>query len=647
MIVNDLTKDLFEVQYEKGYLQRTTQGGIVKFPDVALTELIANAHDAGATLVNITIPHSYDELLVIEDNGVGMTEDNFKNRWMKLSYSRLDHQGGKVSFPEKLKEIKRKAYGSNGVGRHGLLCFGDDYKVKTWTSGEENIFELTSLEDGKPLFVKSHESKERDGHGTYLGVRVTKNLSSVDVIRETLSYRFFSMPDFEIRVNGENIKLSEHPGVVDEQQIKVNGNLFKITLVDTKISRKDSHFQGVGIWVGGRRVGEQGWRLGSYSFTDARKTFSKRYAVIVETDDLREDILPDWSGFILKSAAVQNLAEFLSGYIAEKRKELLVDEVVQRKEEALGSVGIELADLPTLARADVSDFIDDMLEENPELDLETLVLAVKAAINLERSHLGQNLLVKLTTIDPEDVDALDEMLDEWSARDAFKALNEIDARLKVIEALARLTEDKTVDELHTIHPLILRARWLFGYEYETSAYTSSNVGLVKTIKKVFNERISPEAFENSRKRPDIVVLKENDAIAGYAVEDTDMDEQVCVRKVLLIEVKRGGFEIKKEEIRQAEDYVEEIFNCGILLPKPYITAFVVGERVGAKISTRKELSDSEGNAMGIVIAKPYSSLISTAEARLFKLRRTLENRYDSIKTEKLKEQSLTINQKLV
>lgn len=37
-----------------------------------------------------------------------------------------------VEFPSGHTARQRKAYGRNGVGHHGLLCFGDEYRVETW-----------------------------------------------------------------------------------------------------------------------------------------------------------------------------------------------------------------------------------------------------------------------------------------------------------------------------------------------------------------------------------------------------------------------------------------------------------------------------------------------------------------------------------
>ncbi|HET7733944.1 MAG TPA: ATP-binding protein [Paludibacter sp.] len=74
--------------FEDDYLIRTL-GNLGSQPEVALTELVANAWDAGATQVDIFIPDEIGQMLTIEDNGAGLTKDEFYSRWMKLSYNRL------------------------------------------------------------------------------------------------------------------------------------------------------------------------------------------------------------------------------------------------------------------------------------------------------------------------------------------------------------------------------------------------------------------------------------------------------------------------------------------------------------------------------------------------------------------------------
>ena len=65
--------------FEEDYLLREL-GQLAHTPQVALTELVANAWDAGASNVDITIPDERGGELTIIDDGHGMTKDQFKQR---------------------------------------------------------------------------------------------------------------------------------------------------------------------------------------------------------------------------------------------------------------------------------------------------------------------------------------------------------------------------------------------------------------------------------------------------------------------------------------------------------------------------------------------------------------------------------------
>lgn len=109
------------VQFEDGYIFRINRT-ITSTPDIALTEFVANAWDAGAFNVNIVIPSEEGDIISIEDDGTGMSDIEFKQRWMTLSYDRQKRQGKEVVFPDDVSAYKRIAYGRNGVGRHGMLA---------------------------------------------------------------------------------------------------------------------------------------------------------------------------------------------------------------------------------------------------------------------------------------------------------------------------------------------------------------------------------------------------------------------------------------------------------------------------------------------------------------------------------------------
>ncbi|WP_196348969.1 ATP-binding protein, partial [Vibrio harveyi] len=75
----------YSVTYEEGFLVREI-GSIASKPDIAITELIANAHDAGASEVRVSLPSDKSGVLTVSDNGIGMSAGQFEQRWLRLRY---------------------------------------------------------------------------------------------------------------------------------------------------------------------------------------------------------------------------------------------------------------------------------------------------------------------------------------------------------------------------------------------------------------------------------------------------------------------------------------------------------------------------------------------------------------------------------
>lgn len=99
-------------------------------------------------------------------------------------------------------------------------------------------------------------------------------------------------------------------------------------------------------------------------------------------------------------------------------------------------------------------------------------------------------------------------------------LREIDNRIIVIEAIDRLREDPSVDELHQLHPLILESRWLFGAEFDSPMYTA-NKALTTVIKNLFKESdYDVNSLSFASKRPDVVCLAES-TIGAVCSERTE------------------------------------------------------------------------------------------------------------------------------
>ena len=283
----------------------------------------------------------------------------------------------------------------------------------------------------------------------------------------------------------------------------------------------------------------------------------------------------------------------------------------------------------------MAEFTKAVAQAHPTISPDFLATAVKAVINLERSKSGAALLHKLSALPPDDVVGLDRLLTEWTIKDALRVLDEIDSRISVIETIRRLAEDPTTDELHTLHPLILRSRWLFGPEFESEEYRSN-----ATLQTVARELFKAEGakFINERNRPDVVVLPEKTTCQLTGLESFDPVDPTIVQlqHVLMIELKKGGFELTRKEVNQADGYVQDIAASGAMSGRPYICAWVVGQKVAAGVARDKTVGD-DARGYGRVRATTFGALVDTANRRLLKLRDALAERYGNVSTDGLLE----------
>lgn len=612
--------------FEEDYLVRTL-GSIATNPETALTELVANAWDAGASIVEIAIPDQMDLPLVVEDDGAGMTREQFYQRWMKLGYNRLRHQGEAAEFPPGRSGQRRAAYGRNGIGRHGLLCFDNAYEVQTTRGGKRSTFTVTTTSGVDPFRVTAETVVDLPAPpGTRLTVTVRQHRPSADRIRDVLSARFLHDPAFTVRVNGSSVPLSSHAGLIEKTKLDLgDGRGATAYFVDTTKAARTTKQQGIAFWIGRRLVGAPSWALGTRTVIDGRTTLAKRYTVVIESDSFFDDVASDWSGFKINEATdalFENVHEYVSGVF----RRLSHDRAQETKEAVLREHRSEIEQLQPLAKLDVAEFVDALSEKSYTMAPDVLSAAVEAVIRMEKSKSGGALLEKLAKLSDDDIEGLDRLLGEWSVRDALTVLGEIDRRLAVVEALAKLSKDPKVDELKTLHPLVTEARWLFGPEYESAEY-ASNLSLRNAVEKVFKERIDKTAFINPRRRPDLIILADA-TLSAVAVDTIDGETSLStMHDVLVIELKRGGFDLERKEMEQATGYVEDILGCGLVEGKPRINAFVVGHSIRQGVQTKRGVGDPE---FGVIRATTYWQLVRTAEQRLFKLRDRLKDRYDTL-----------------
>jgi signal transduction histidine kinase len=168
----------------------------------ALFELVKNCYDANATKVTIEFhevnPLSDNSKIVIRDNGIGMSFEDIRDKWMVIGTS------SKRTVSHSPEPFKRKTVGKKGVGRFAVDKLGSKLLMQTKKEGATNVncletdwevYEALSrnLDEGiQPIETQlftdvqnqywTSVSKRPEGHGTILTISKIRDVWTKDDI---------------------------------------------------------------------------------------------------------------------------------------------------------------------------------------------------------------------------------------------------------------------------------------------------------------------------------------------------------------------------------------------------------------------------------------------------------------------------------
>lgn len=109
-------------------------------PVASLAELVANAWDADAELVEISLPASREPgaQIIIKDSGVGMTAVECEERYLKIGYNR------RTTPTDRTPDKKRPVLGRKGIGKFAGFGIARTIIVDTVSgvTGERTVFKM-------------------------------------------------------------------------------------------------------------------------------------------------------------------------------------------------------------------------------------------------------------------------------------------------------------------------------------------------------------------------------------------------------------------------------------------------------------------------------------------------------------------------
>jgi hypothetical protein len=106
------------------------------------------------------------------------------------------------------------------------------------------------------------------------------------------------------------------------------------------------------------------------------------------------------------------------------------------------------------------------------------------------------------------------------------------------------------------------------------------------------------------------------SIGFYAADEFAKGEVSGVRKILIIELKRGGFCITQKEVDQARDYAKELRTKGCAQLTTEIEAYVLGSSLQDGLEEMKQ-------GQTFVKPCPYDLILNRAHARTFNLQKRI------------------------
>ena len=595
-------------------------GQIIDEPTVAALELVANCYDAGADRVEIVWPALPGENLSVTDNGTGMTRKEFETRWRTLKYDRVAEQGMEVAFPSGVPNKKRTAFGHNGKGRFSPLCFADEYQIETWKEGNCTTATVQLSTGGVfPFRCDVQSEKRKSGHGTCISLIARRNILPSPSVCELIGFKFAVDPSFVVTVNNQTVKLLTLDRLSTEQ-VQIDGyGLVTVYRLDPIKQERTTRLKGIAWWVNKRMVGEPSWEGldGPGQYLDGRSTEAKRFSFVVEADILRHETNADWTGF-KDSEKTRAVRKTVHSFITDELRGLMVDDRKAVKKDAIQQNRGLIAQLPPASRRQVGRFIDEVQEKCPSLSTRELSQTIEILGKLEQSRSGYDLLRQLVNCSSDDLDTWNSLMLRWSATNAEIVLGELERRLRVLKELQELIRDKGADELHELQPLFQRSLWMFGPEYEAVEFTS-NRSMNTVVRELFNKK----GIDASRSRPDFVVLPDT-SIGFYAADEFTKGEVSGVRKILIVELKRGGFCVTQKELDQARDYSKELRAKGCAQVTTEIEAYVLGASVDSGL---------DDLIQGRIVVKPcpYDVILNRAHARTFNLQKRIEESKPEIK----------------
>ena len=538
-----------------------------------------------------------------------MSRTEFLERWACIGYDRKSNDHIKNG---------RQIIGKNGRGRLGLFCFCDKYIVSTSKDGEVSSFEIVRNEEN---FAKINEIETIDKpfikdskiiEGTYIECPLDKKYINLNTVKEAVTLRFGANSNFNVYLNNKIVNLFDFKDANRYESINYKENEIKIYTINKNKSTANLSSYEVVWWVNNRFVEHN---TGNELNIDLDS--SNKIVFIISADFLENEVKSDWSGF-KASKTIEEVKQLISNKINQMMSEEINTTLKEKKVNIFKNSKKSIQHLNPVEQFEVGNYVDEILRKCDSITKKDLTNIVEVLVKMEVSNRKYAFFENNANILPKYSGKITEIVEKWSIDDAYIVLNELYHRIDLINKLEKLVDDPQTKELQQLQPLFQEGLWIFHPKYEGTTRFTSNKSLNRIMAELLN--VKDYHSENSRKRPDFVVL-ENSTLNTHTSDYYLNDSEVIAGydEVLIIELKKGGSIIGDDEKHQALKYAKDIKRHGHVDSNTKITAYVLG----SKVDPFEKESNNEGNIE--INPREYDLIIKTAKNRTFNLINKIKN----------------------
>ena len=573
----------------------------------AIAELAANAYDADATEVTVTIA---DDEIVVSDDGRGMTPDDVQENYLRLGRDRRA-----AEKREKTGKRKRPIIGHKGIGKLAGLGIAEKMLVRTTRARETTklVIDRTALDGADSLeqfdLQAETEAAPKGQHGTEIRLEgLLSDIGEVDeqVLREHLALELPTENNWKVVVNGVEASAEDIPGekfTIDDE-IEGFGRVKGFYKV---VQRRKGMPAGFAIRIRKRVVqattlfGLNQQAHGFFVLTRIIGELEPDFIDPVDDDDPGRafDINTSRTGLNSESPRVEALEEYASkkliaiaGGIAKERAAKRKAAAKERNPDLEARMKRLGPEVYSKLDAMINKVISQLAKNESNKTVDELVDII---VRYYESDALRTLVSSIKEESDEDVARLAELLTQFGVARIGDIAQLIHGQLIVIETLrAKVDAGSLEAEIHTV---IAANIWLLQ---EKLAYWWDN----KAFGTQLGDKLAGEFEFEGMKRPDLVCY-----------DNSKLTDSGTAGKLLVVEFKRPGVTVGIKELAQVMGY-KNVFKASLSqFEEEDIDVIVLGD-------TFDPLFDRSGLGEGYKVLS-YVELLDEAKARYREIYETL------------------------